>query len=304
MNVARIGHSFGSEHPVLPPALTDAAVAEEVRTWMARRLKCVAGRREFRLGRYMIRIACGQTVPAVMSEYVANLKRGKSVACLMVFNEPQFYDGMSDVSNTFRFLANQMTLISKVPCRDLAEGAALTTSVELRCPVTGRMTVYDDFECIAFCPQSADAEDALYDPLMYAPYPAVNVSSDTFGFSRFVADNAQTLWGKPVHEESDIDRIGGLFDICVDRWHRIATGTIRNFISVTDTSRCPVHFTEDERHWVAAHKDPAFAEQIKEAHSHELPVVYARRIADRWLAHFSGEHDYHASGVAREGTPL
>ncbi len=298
MNLAQIDYP-GSQTSALP----DATVMHEVNTWMTRKLQCVAGRREYRLGRYMIQSASRTTVPMILSDYFANLERGDAVACLMLFNEPDHYEGKSDVKSAFRFLAEQMALFTDIPADDLATGAALSTSVKLRCPVTAQSTVYDDFECIAFCPQSADLQDDLYDPLMYAPYPAVNISSDTYAYSRFVADSAKTLWGKEVYEETDRVRIAELLNICVDRWQRIATATIRNFVAVTDTSLCPVHVTDDERHWIAAHKDPAFAEQVKEAHSHELPVIYAQRIVDRWLAYFSGEKEYHATGVAREGVP-
>ena len=89
-----------------------------------------------------------------------------------------------------------------------------------------------------------------------------------------------------------------------DRWHRIAVKTIDNFAAATDTTICPVHRTADDRYWIAAHRDPAFAESTKIVHRHELPVIYASRIAQRWLEHFSGKTTYHASGLAQAGLPI
>ncbi len=301
MLVKQYEDSFCPKSEAQPREKPQSMVLDEINAWMTSKLPCVAGKREYRLGRYMISNASKATVPNILTEYLAKLPRNRAVACLMVFNNPAHYEGSSDVGQTFRFLADQMALISDVSSERLANGAALSKSVELRCPVTNQVTVFDDFECIAFCPQSADKRDRLYDPLMYAPYPCVNISSDTYAFSRFVADSAQTAWGKMVFEEKDLARVAKLLDVCVQRWQRIAKATIGNFIAITDTSLCPVHISNDEKHWIAAHKDPAFAEQIKEAHQHELPVVYARRIADRWLDFFAHDKSYQATGAARAG---
>lgn len=279
----------------------DSDVLHEVTEWMTRKLPCVAGRREYGRGRYLIRNASRMSVPIIIKEFQTKLLSGDAVACLMVFNEPRYYANRSDTGQAFRFLADQMALISNVEPELLANGEALTSSFELRCPVTNQVTLFDDFECIAFCPQSADKTDPLYDPLMYAPYPCVNMSSDVYAFSRFVADSARSAWGKAVYEETDTGTISKLFDVCVDRWHRVATATIKNFEALTDTSLCPVHVTSDKKHWIAAHKDPAFAEQVKEVHSHELPAVYGKRITDRWLDFFAGNKCYQATGLARDG---
>ena len=252
----------------------------------------------------MIRIASKGTVAKIFEEYKTRLATGEAVACLLVFNDQRFYKGRSNTSAAFHFLAEQMTAITDRSAAALANGASLTNAIKLRCPVTNQLAVFDDFECIAFCPQSADNGDPLYDPLMFAKYPSVNISSDVYGFSRFVSDSALVAWNKPVFEETDIERIANLFKRCVDRWQRVAAATIRNFEANTDTALCPVHVTPNKTHWIAAHKDPAFAEQIKEVHSHELPILYATRITRRWLRFFSGEKSYNAAGLARDGVPV
>jgi hypothetical protein len=286
------------------PAARRENVLAEVGKWMGRELRCVAGRREYTRGNYLVRVASRMTVPAILEEFKDRLRHRSALACLFVFTDPLYRAKNCDAATAFRYLAGQMSGITEKSAEALAGGAALTISIELTCPVTGQPTIFDDFECIAFCPQSNDKSDPLYDPLMFAPYPSVNLSSDVYGFSCFVAESADSVLGHRVVDECDLGRLSEFFDRCVDRWHRIASKTIDNFAAATDVSRCPVHRTEDGRHWIAAHRDPAFAERSKIAHTHELPVIYAKRIAQRWLDHFSGQQRYDASGLAQAGTPI
>ncbi len=271
--------------------------------WMKTRLNCAAGRREYLRGRYVIEIASRRTVRDVFSRFRAAAQAGQATACLYVFNNPTHYQGRSSVAEAFSWLAHEMEPIGSVPAADLAAGAALTSSIRLRCPVTNQMTVFDDFECIAFCPQSDDRDDPLYDPLLYAPFTAVNMSSDVYAFSRFVADSALAPagLGKPVWQETDFGRMEAFFDTCVERWHRVAVSIIERFESVTDTALCPVHVTRDRTHWIAGHKDPAFAEDRKEAHSHELPVIYGKRLVSCWLDFFRNNAAFSVRGLARDG---
>lgn len=284
-------------------AMSDGQALRTVHDWMRNALHCAAGRREFNRGRYMIEIASRNTVASIADRFQERLQNADATACLFVFNEPALYPGRADVATAFGYLASQMEPISNLPARQLKDGAPLTTSMRLTCPVTNQLTVYDDFECIAFCPQSDDRDDALYDPLLYAPLPAVNMSSDVFAFSRFVADSALTALGKPVYEVEDAEARRLFLEKCVERWHRVAVSIINTFERVTDTSICPVHVTKDGTHWIAAHKDPAFAETRKEVHSHELPTVYGYRIIDRWLEYFDDRKPYRANGLARDGVP-
>jgi hypothetical protein len=283
---------------------SDVDVLNDFNEWMAKKLPCVAGRREFNLKRYMIRIARKSTVPAILQEYKAKLQSGEATACLFVFNEADYFQENSDTSEAFHFLARAMAPIGNECPHALANGAPLTKAFRLVCPVTGQRTLFDDFECIAFCPQSKDKEDPLYDPLMYAPYPCVNMSSDVYAFSRFVADRALTAFGQPLYSIDDIARIAAFLEKSVAHWQRIAMVTITNFEKITDTTLCPVHITSDNTRWIAAHKDPAFAEQEKMVHEHELPVLYAKRITERWLDFFRDRKTYHAGGLARDGVPV
>jgi len=285
------------------PASGDENVLREVQEWMARKLPCVAGRREYNRGRYMLRVATRDRVESIFSEFRRGLELGEVSACLFIFNDKRFDEVHGDVAQAFRFLAEQMEPISKVSAVELANGAALTNSIELNCPVTNIRTIFDDFECIAFCPQSLDSNDRLYDPLMAMPYPCVNLSSDVYGFSHFVRTSALAAWNCEVYEQNDLGKIEKLLRICVERWQRVATATIGNYQAITNTELCPIHLTVDENHWVAGHRDPAFAEQMKMAHKHELPRIYANRIVDGWMEYFRNGRIYQASGLAREGCP-
>lgn len=286
---------------LLGRAKSDTVVLEESREWFGNCLPCVAGRREFNLGRYEVAIARRETVTSVFETFRKQLSNYEKVACLFVFNDERFYEGRADAHSAFRFLAGQMQPLTTTPAERLVDGAALTTAIALKCPVTGVQTVFDDFECIAFCPQSHDQDDPLYDPLMSAPYPSVNMSSDVFAFSLFVRDTAHILLNSEIASVRDISILAPFFDVCINRWHKIASRTIRNFQAITDTSKCPVHITADGDHWLAAHQDPAFAETAKVAHLHELPNIYARRVVARWLRHFEGIETYQAGGLAYAG---
>lgn len=292
------------KEPDLTAQKTDDAVVAEVLDWMKKDLPCVAGRREFNRGNYMLQIATRNSVPEIVTKFRQALENREAVACLFIFNDHRFYRGNSNVGDAFKYLAEQMSEISSVPAIDLANGAALTTSIELTCPVTNLRTVYDDFECIAFCPQSDDEQDKLYDPLMSMPYPSVNMSSDVYGFSQFVRTSALSSWKCEVYQQENLEKIEKLLRVCVERWQRVATMTICNYEAATNTDLCPVHVSSDGDHWVAGHKDPAFAEQIKSAHKHELPTVYGKRIVEGWLDYFRNGRIYRADGLARDGLPV
>lgn len=294
----------GDENFATPPATrqTDEQALAFMHTWMLSELPCIAGKRETIKKRYMIKIATQATVPNIFNEYSMALKEGKTLACLLVFNDHEYTSRNKSVSEVFYYLAEQMQKISKVSAHALANGDCLTKKITLRCPVTQVMTEYDDFECIAFCPQSNNQYDPLYDPLMALPFPAVNMSSDMFAFSSFVAEMVNKRFNMSVVELSqDREKTEQALFHCVEKWQRFAAKTIENYEMISDTSLCPVHLNKERNQWVAGHKDPAFAEQVKESHTHELPVLYGKRIVEEWLAYFYDNKNFSASGLARDG---
>ena len=174
----------------------------------------------------MVQTAGIETVPNIFEEFKLKLKSREAVACLYIFNSAQYADPKRTVGEVFHFLARQMQKISNVPPCALANGEALTSTIRLYCPVTGVLTDFDDFECIAFCPQSNNPDDPLYDPLLAMPLPAVNMSSDMYAFSTFVADMIELRHGVPVKEFSnDRAEMEKALMFCVGQWQRVAAKT-------------------------------------------------------------------------------
>lgn len=279
----------------------EAEVLERVNRWLRNRLPCIAGRREFNKNRYMVSVGRSGRIPAIVAEFERRLVAGEATACFVAFDPPRCQSRWT-AAVTFRWLAELMSDVSPVDAASLASGAPLSLSFTLACPVTGKVTTFDDFECIAFCPQSSDLADPLYDPLMYAPYPAVNISSDVYAFSLFVRDACLRKFGLEPKQVSDRRALFALIYDCAERWHIVAAQTIENFSgTVEDKKRCPVHVTPDKMHWIACHQDPAFAETRKAPHVHELPLLYATRICDAWVEHFTHRASYSTAGISRAG---
>ena len=293
-----------SASTALAPKLPDATVLEEMTQWLGSGLRCIAGRREFQKGRYLIRVVDDDDdILDLFSEFACRLSRRLSVGCLFVFNEPRFYkSGPVSVEDAMIYLSERMAILSDVPATTLLNGGALNKRLTLTCPVTGTPTEYDDFDAIAFCPQSDDESDPLYDPLMAAPYLCVNITSDIFAFAMFARDTSELHAGKAPHEIEDKAEAKSILARCADPWQRMAEKTIKNYAAITNTSRCPVHLTEDKRNWVAFHKDPAFAETKKERYIHNMPIIYANAVINAWASYFDRGERLSLSKVSSAGT--
>jgi len=91
---------------------------------------------------------------------------------------------------------------------------------------------------------------------------------------------------------------------CATVWQNMAINTIQSYGAVAlDPSR-RVHLSGDRTRWIAPHNDPVFAELNKCPFSHEMPVVYATRLCEKWLdaivegAEYAPSRDGQAGGVA------
>jgi hypothetical protein len=293
--------TIASASPV--PKLPDAVVLEEMTKWLGSGLRCIAGRREFQKGRYLIRVVDDDDdILALFSEFTGRLAAQQSVGCLFVFNEPAYYrGGPASVEDAMMYLSERMAILSDVPATTLLNGGALNKRLTLPCPVTGARTEYDDFDAIAFCPQAEEEADPLYDPLMAAPYLCVNITSDIFAFAMFAKDTSELHAGKAPHEIEDRAEAREILERCADPWQRMAEKTIKNYAAITNTARCPVHLTEDRRNWVAFHKDPAFAETKKERYIHNMPLIYANAVIDAWTSYFDRGESLSLSQVSTAG---
>lgn len=207
----------------------------------------------------------------------------------------------TSAAEAMAYLASMMACLTGVAPTTILNGGALRTSITVRCPVTDKSVTFEDFDAIAFCPQAAFESDPLYDPLMAAPHACVNVSSDMFGFAIFVRDLSMRQFGVPPFQlVSRLDRTR-LFEQTGTYWQRFAEGTIRRYQQLTNTSLCPVHLTPDRRHWVANHKDPAFAELEKSAHLHDMPAVYTTGMIKAWERYFEDGIEFDMSDLGSEG---
>ena len=166
----------------------------------------------------------------------------------------------------------------------LIAGQTLSHAIDVVCPVTGRDTSYAFFS-VAFCRNAADPRDPLYDPSLSAPFTAVNTTSDSFAFARFVHDHALKAWGLAPYEMThDREAVELLFRRCVVAWQNMSITTIQNYSRTTVDPARGVHLSDDQTRWYAAHNDPVFAELEKCPHVHEMPVAYASRLTAKWSA--------------------
>ena len=179
-----------------------------------------------------------------------------------------------------------MVVLSEVPIRDLVNDGNLNKQICLPCPVTGQMTMFNDFDIVAFYPAAGDKAWRLYDPLMATPVSCANLSSDIYAFSMLASDQSLALYGCEVWEIPDNETRRNLFEKNSSSWQRFAMRTINNYIQITDSQRCPTFLTDDHRHWYANHQDPAFAETYKNLYRHDMPVIYLRRLIQSWMNYY------------------
>lgn len=263
------------------------SIINRANEWASKEVGCVAGRREMQKGRILIEVVSNKLdVLATYAHFVASLHKRQSIACMFISADELKINGSIQAIERIRRLADLMSVLSRTPPEELINGGRLGKAIRTLCPVTNQIVDFDDFNGIAFTPEAANPHDPLYDPMMAAPYACMNLNSDHFAFSMFTRDLCLLERGCEVHELRYAEERREIFEQASAKWQGIACKTINNYVSMTDTARCPTHLTEDERHWYASHQDPAFAETRKELHRHEMPVIYTRRIIDAWERFF------------------
>lgn len=273
--------------------------------WMSTELACIAGRREFAKGRYAIADLAKEPVQAVLARFEDDVRQLRKVAliCLIPRTAANMDPGTPSLA-VLRELSSFGAAMSARRAEELLDSAVLERPVLLDCPVTGVPTTYSFFG-VAFCPQAANADDALHDPPLSAPLPLINVTSDAFAFAMFVRDLSLERHGVAPHDLSGRQERTVLFADCVARWQRFSLHTLTSFAERTRGTRCPVRVSEDGLTWQAAHNDPVFAETRKEMHTHDMPSIYAAELVERWNAVLDrrGPH-FHARAGQSGGRPL
>lgn len=260
-----------------------------LRQWMQTALPCIAGAREFRADRYLIQsIASDAEMTMAFDRFVTALEKRQTVAGLFVLSEAMALPRDQSATAQMMQLAQMVQPITNTPPEMLATGGKLNLQMTLRCPVTNQPTLFDDFDAVAFCPQSADKDDPLYDPMMAAPVPCVNINSDIYAFGMFTRDLSLKRTGQEVFTLTPTQR-AEVFDHAVRLWQRYAVQTINGYVALTDKTRCPMGLVQKNTKWLAPHQDPAFAETVKEGHLHDMPILYAPRITALWERRLKGE---------------
>jgi len=257
--------------------------------WLETGLQCAAGKREFRLDRYLVtRFSNGRQYAEALATFRREVAAYRKTGFLAIF----------DTDVPCRFAEEELRLLGAAmfdaaltdDYDALIAGETLSHAIDVVCPVTGRDTSYAFFS-VAFCRNSGDPSDPLYDPSLSAPFAAVNTTSDAFAFARFVNDNAMRAWGAAPYEMThDRDAVELLFRRSVVAWQNMSITTIQNYSRIAADPARGVHLSDDRARWYAAHNDPVFAELKKCPHVHEMPVAYATRVTAKWSATlFEGE---------------
>jgi hypothetical protein len=274
-------------------------------------LGCVAGRREFAADRYFAVNAHNLSDIVVgWRRFLGALERREAIACLYVIRDPAEALASSDViaagagvRPAISALAEIMSTLSEETPSTLVDGGALNFVLNLKCPVTARWTPFFDFDAVAFVPEAEDSTDPLYDPLMSAPVPMVNINSDIYAFSMFTRDQSLSRFECEIPQLTRRER-RYIFDQAGTAWQRMAEMTIKNYAAKVDQRLCPTHLTEDKRSWIANHRDPAFAELEKRPFLHEMPVQYTAKIISVWESYFENGTRPQYRDIAAAGADL
>ena len=257
--------------------------------WLDSGLLCSAGKREFNLDRYHVAPVGGG---ADFAHELEHFRRE-----VIEFRKVGFLAICSQDTSAFKMAEDELWLLGQI-MRDagltpsvagLISGETIAIPFEITCPVTGEETVYEFFP-VAFCRNSGNSQDPLYDPSLSAPFTAINTTSDAFAFAMLVRDQSIRAYGCAPHELRDKADVEMLFRKCVTVWQNMSINTLTSYSRVAvDPSRA-VHISEDHKRWIAPHNDPVFAELKKCPYFHEMPIVYASRLCSKWMATmFEGE---------------
>jgi hypothetical protein len=261
----------------------DPDTALRLQEWLKSQVGCLLGRRAFQRGDFVIAsVASRAELGVVIDMFYAAILCAQKVSCTILI-EPQ--------NELLRTLPASQVIghLQQNYFSDFGDiGASYKLDFQLPCPVTNCNVIYSDFDQVAFYPQALKLDDDLYDPSMYCPWIAINVTSDVYAFSRMVADTSRKLFHRKPSELSKTEQTE-VFSQSLEMFQRLAEGTINNYGQATDASRlCPIHLTTDRNHYIAQHDEAAFAEHIKRSHKNEMPVVYCKRAIEKWRSYFEG----------------
>ena len=164
---------------------------ETLKGWLRSELNCVPGAREFNRGRYCIYpISSPRSTALAFEQFLLDLREHRTVAGLFVVDDDVEWDSAASAIEQMGLCARMVSYLTSQSIDLLLNGGVLNFSVDLCCPITNRWRTFDDFDAVAFCPSAAKLEDPLYDPMMAAIIPCININSDLYAFSMFTRDLA------------------------------------------------------------------------------------------------------------------
>jgi hypothetical protein len=289
-----------SECPAVRPKTSGCPFSNlhAVQQWSNDHLLCSAGKREMKLGRYMIgHPGDGVTYRAEIDRFVEEARAHRKTGYLAVLAAPEFRQARS-VREELDVIARIVAAAGLIATPEAAfSGEEICLPVAMACPVTNRTEIYSFFP-VSFCRNAANLDDPLYDPSLSTPFTAINTTSDAFAFAMFVADRSRARHGCAPYEIDDAITVKRLLDWAVGAWQGMSVNTISSFARVAGRADRAVSLSADNQYWLAPHSDPAFAEKEKAMHAHEMPMLYGRALADKWLARMFGDE---AVRIDREG---
>ncbi len=267
--------------------------------WLQADLRCSAGKREFQLGRYTVaHVRNGYQFSEALNTFRQDVEEYRKTGFLAIVATPLSFSNSED---ELRLLAQIMVDAGHADSAGaLVNSQTVAIPFDVVCPVTGIPTIYEFFP-VAFCPHAAAVADPLYDPALSTPFLAINTTSDAFAFAMLVRDLCQRHFHCAPHEVRERRELERLLHKCAAAWQKMSINTIQGYQKVSATAERSVHLSDDQQYWTAPHNDPVFAELAKEPHDHEMPVVYAHRLCERWLAALFDGQRYQASRDGQSG---
>lgn len=252
-------------------------------SWRDNDVRCSAGKREFQLGRYHVeQVRNGYQFGVAFDNFADGVRRHEKTGFLAVV--PSLEQDFSDSVGELKRLGEIMVEAGYAESAGaLIRGETIAIPLEVRCPVTGIDTIYEFFP-VAFCRHAAVMADPLYDPSLSAPFLAINTTSDSFAFGMLVHDLAQRHFHCAPYEIAQRADFERLLHKCAVAWQNMSINTITSYNRIAGAPERAVALSDDRRWWTAPHNDPVFAELEKQTHSHEMPVIYAARLCEKWIA--------------------
>lgn len=265
------------------PFHNKASPPEGFDQWLDNDLRCSAGKREFQLGRYTVaQVRNGYQFLEALEAFKLEVETHQKTGYMAIVpSQPGDY---TDSVGELRRLGEIMVDAGFADSAGaLVNGQTIAIPFEVKCPVTGIMTSYEFFP-VAFCRHAATVVDPLYDPSLSTPFLAINTTSDAFAFAMLVKDLCRRHFHCEPYELKERNDFERLLHKCASAWQNMSANTITGYNKISANAERAVHLSPDRRSWIGPHNDPVFAEMIKEPHSHEMPIVYAHRLCEKWTA--------------------